>query len=307
MNRLSKILMYVFLILSPACGQVKDVEFTPTPSIVSTPTQTAVLTSTSIPIPPGITVDNVGQVENFGSILSIDWSPDGKTIAFAEWNGLVRILNAKNLTVLQSFYADYYGTITWFLDGKRLVSYSFNSCITRVWDAETGTNLVEIKPNRETNESLSTDGKLRFQYVPYTIHVWDTETDELLVSLDTIAPWPGQTTWSPDGKKFVLWGFAIETKVSILEEKGVEDEVERELSLPYLLENGTVVWSPNSKFLAIGEVGVFHIWDVENDQLIASLEVGNETIRAICWSPDGTMIAAGSLDGTIRIWGIPEE
>jgi WD40 repeat protein len=247
--------------------------------------------------------------EHFGPILSIDWSADGDRIAIAEMYGIVRILDAKNLTVLQSFYSDNHGTtIKWFVDGKRLLSFSINTGVTRVWDADTGTTLVELKHINETGERLSPDGKLRFQNTVGKILVWDTESDELLVSLETIGPWPGQQTWSQDEKKIVLWGFAVyPTIASILKNKGEIDEVERELSLPYFIENGTVAWSPNSEYLAIGESGVFHIWDVDKGQMIASLDVADETIRAISWSPDGKMLVTGSNYGTIRIWGIPEE
>ena len=71
----------------------------------------------------------------------------------------------------------------------------------------------------------------------------------------------------------------------------------------------TVVFSPNSRYLATGSYDyTIRMWDLENGSTFHLLNSQVETeIRALAFSPDGEFLASGSSDGYARIWDVANE
>jgi WD40 repeat protein len=64
--------------------------------------------------------------------------------------------------------------------------------------------------------------------------------------------------------------------------------------------------SADGKFLALGgqQEGVVRLFSCETLSALP-LAGHKDAVRGLSFSPDGTMLASGSLDGTIRLWTIP--
>ncbi len=67
----------------------------------------------------------------------------------------------------------------------------------------------------------------------------------------------------------------------------------------------SLAFSPDGKFLAAsagdpGRVGEIQIWDVEKQKLKSSTPLTFDTLYGVSWSPDGTTIAVGCSDNTVR-------
>lgn len=76
-----------------------------------------------------------------------------------------------------------------------------------------------------------------------------------------------------------------------------------------LLDTGTaasVAFNLDGRLLAVGanNTGEVQLWDVEANEKITTLSGHSDTAIAVAFSPDGTMLASGSFDSTIRIWGV---
>jgi WD40 repeat protein len=74
----------------------------------------------------------------------------------------------------------------------------------------------------------------------------------------------------------------------------------------------SVAWSPDRQLLAVGANvdrsgrldGTVRLWRVADGALTASLEGHTRPVADLAWSLDGQLLASGSDDGTIRLWGV---
>jgi len=64
--------------------------------------------------------------------------------------------------------------------------------------------------------------------------------------------------------------------------------------------------SPDGSLLAGGRNTEVVIWDLSNQQEIAVLDSHTDRVTSVSFSPDGTMLASTAVDGTSRIWRVPQ-
>ncbi|HEX8201176.1 MAG TPA: c-type cytochrome domain-containing protein, partial [Isosphaeraceae bacterium] len=105
--------------------------------------------------------------------------------------------------------------------------------------------------------------------------------------------------YSPDGQWLAVGGFH---EVLLWKADGSE-RVGRLIGLSERIES--VRFSPDGKRLAVtgglpGRMGEVQVWDVSKRKLLLSVPVTFDTVYGASWSPDGTQIAFGCADNTVR-------
>ena len=105
--------------------------------------------------------------------------------------------------------------------------------------------------------------------------------------------------FSPDGTLLAVAGFH---EVLLWKADGSEP-VGRLVGLSERIES--VAFSPDGKKLAVtggrpARMGEVQVWDVAKRKLVLSVPVTFDTVYGASWSPDGTKIAFGCADNTVR-------
>ncbi|MDE2997525.1 MAG: leucine-rich repeat protein [Gemmatimonadota bacterium] len=79
------------------------------------------------------------------------------------------------------------------------------------------------------------------------------------------------------------------------------------LERPNFYDIGDFAFSPDGAFLAIGESGRVELLDATKRETITTFRHSANTIPTVAFSPDGTLLAAGSKEGTIKVWNVTSE
>ncbi|REJ72323.1 MAG: DUF1553 domain-containing protein [Planctomycetota bacterium] len=105
--------------------------------------------------------------------------------------------------------------------------------------------------------------------------------------------------FSPDGSLLAISGF----HEVLLHHGDGSGLVARLVGMSERIES--VSFSPDGKFLAVTgglpcRMGELQIWDVEKRELTISVPITFDTTYGASWSPDGTLVAVGCADKTVR-------
>ena len=266
----------------------------------------------------------ISSMNHDGSVLSAEFSPDGKRIVTASEGGEARVWDAQtgqSLTKpLQHPGAVYSARFS--PDGKRIVTVSgdeppyvgsgFIDTTVRVWDAQTGKPLT--KPLKADGSVLSAqfspDGK---RIVTGSrggeARVWDAQSGKPLtkpLKQDGLsAEQEGKLSiefssaqFSPDGKRIVT--------AADNEEAGVWDaQTGKPLTKPLKDEDKvtSAQVSPDGKrIVTASENGEARVWDAQTGQPLTKPLKDEDKVTSAQFSPDGKRIVTASENGEARVW-----
>jgi len=110
--------------------------------------------------------------------------------------------------------------------------------------------------------------------------------------------------WSPDRKTIVsVHGQSFGTTGSLRFWDAESGKLLKVIETPKLLMWKTL-WSPDGKWLAIGEESAIQIYDAASLQPAQRFQGMSGFVRNLAWSPDSVRLASGDDHGTVRIWDL---
>jgi WD40 repeat protein len=276
-----------------------------------------------------ITPENGGEMEQLTildtrdhPILDVAFSPDGQTLASANFDGSIVLWNADTQTerLVLSGQPGWVEAVAFSPDDNFLASGGsappWDSHV-RLWDARSGeliASIPEPDPTRQVGQSWGTDVAFSpdDEFIAYGIdhgshigalYVWQldpSEIREILVSTGGGV----NVAFSPDGELLAsggwhrreggyfpvrLWNMDAESREEeLVDDNGVVDALE---------------FSSSGELLAAASMSI-QLWDMNTREQTYDLRGHRWDVNTISFNPDDTLLASGGNDETIRLWEV---
>jgi WD40 repeat protein len=134
-----------------------------------------------------------------------------------------------------------------------------------------------------------------------SLRLWDADTGTLLHQWPIPPGWQdGRVTFDPKGELLAVG--CPDCRIRLYEVKTRE-------ALPplegHIAPVRDVAFSPDGRWLAsCGDDGdhTVRIWDTKTRKQVQVFDGGTRCVYTVAWNRQGTMLAAGSIDGSVRLW-----
>ncbi|HMF16433.1 MAG TPA: WD40 repeat domain-containing protein, partial [Gemmataceae bacterium] len=238
-------------------------------------------------------------------ILSLAYSPDGRTLAAAVQRGgeraLVRlwnVANGKGRTLCRFQHSSGIWNVAFSPDGTTVACPGEDNTVCVV-ELAAGKIMYRFKghENEVTAVIFAPDGKTLISgSKDRTIRFWDLETKKEKQCLEGHDGYVIHLNVSADGKVLAsqdsnygarIWDTATGKEVVACRRAG----------------EGSMALSPDGKLLALGSAAkTVHFWEVPTGREHAPRAGHRNTIVALAFSDDGATLASAGSDQTVRTW-----
>jgi WD40 repeat protein/serine/threonine protein kinase len=213
------------------------------------------------------------------------FSPDGKTLATANWQGMIKLWNVDDQRPMKFFLSGSVFSLAFSPDGSSL-AWGANSGDIGLWQLANDQPTLLSKTNgRVLSVAFSPDGQtLATAHQSHEISLWDVSSGRMLRTLRGHGNEVWAVAFSPDGRSLASGSF--DDTVMLWNASGTaEKDSISNIAIPQWDRVGRPVFSPDGSKLAAATVGGrVAIWESANGQITVKRDIEGQP-------------AAFSLDG----------
>jgi WD40 repeat protein len=245
-----------------------------------------------------------------GTAYTLDWSPDGETLAAA--SGYEITLLRRGLTEIRAVLRPEGGALalTWNPGATQFATvFGFRHPTIVVWDWDSGsgelTRSKEIQAGSDQYGAFwSPDGRLLATLADddkTTLQIWDTATWTQLRKYELSYTHPLRTwNWSSDSSSLYGAGGSDGQVVVFALDIG-DGSLQEIVKLP---EAAVLAFSPDAEKLAVGDArGGIEILDLPSGETLTGFQSVDQPVD-MDWNPDGSTLAILDYKTRLQLWDV---
>ncbi len=252
-------------------------------------------------------------------VTSLSYAPDSSGIVTGSYDKTLKLWPAieppipalADLNLADNGEASLVRFVVFNPEGTRMITGTQNQSL-RLWDLNLGRVMkTAVHPRGISDGALAPDGKLLVT-VDFggKLYFWNTETLELIDTLETGQSQGTAMAFSPDGKLLATGDWDGNAKIwNVLTRKKIGELPKQELPVTGIAfsPDGKLAATTTGNYKESNKAGTVKLWNTETWNEIANLPGPTKKMRPVAFSPDGRTLIAGGTQNELLVYDVPNK